>query len=111
MHKIAIRLAGRHVKALDGNWRVERISGLLPPGGVTKRIRCGAGTTRLFGFPIAVFRVQELALVYRLLPIRDEVTPKADGSWEGRGLLLGQEFCRFRLTPTRAYTASHSCGS
>ena len=38
----------------------------------------------LFGFPIAVFRVQEQALVYRLLPIRDEVTPNADSSWEAR---------------------------
>jgi hypothetical protein len=53
----------------------------------------------MLGLPVALFRLQGQTLAYRLLPIPDELTPKADGSWEGRGLLLGREFCRFRLAP------------
>ena len=79
------------IAALDGVWRVERISGLLPPGGVTKQISGGSGSTRILGLPVALFRLQGQTLAYRLLPIRDELTPKTDGSWEGRGLLLGRE--------------------
>ena len=84
-------------EVLEGAWRVKRISGLLPPAGVTKHIGGGAGATRVLGLPVAAFRVRGLSLVYRFLPIRDELTPRPDGSWDGRGLLLGWEFCRFRL--------------
>jgi hypothetical protein len=92
---------GLHAKgsgtALEGHWRVERISGLLPPTGVTKHISGGAGETRVLGLPVAVFRVRRSSLIYRFVPIRDELTPCPNGSWEGRGLLLGRQFCRFRL--------------
>jgi hypothetical protein len=79
-----------------GRWRVERVGGLLPPG-LRKRIGQDGGSTRLGPLPLAVFRVRGRTLDYRLLPIRDELTPSADGTWLGRGLVLGREFCRFRL--------------
>lgn len=81
---------------------MRREAGLLPPG-VSKRIGSGSGWTLLLGLPVASFRVVEggegRTLRYRLLPIRDELRPRADGGWDGRGLLLGREFCRFRLEP------------
>ena len=81
---------------------MRRESGLLPPG-VTKRIGAGSGWTLLLGVPVASFRVEQRpggrTLRYRLLPIHDELSPRPDGAWEGRGLLLGREFCRFRLEP------------
>jgi hypothetical protein len=79
-----------------GRWRVERVGGFLPPG-LRKRIGRGGGSTRLGPLPLALFRVRGRTLDYRLLPIRDELTPAGDGSWLGRGLLFGREFCRFRL--------------
>ena len=53
-----------------GRWRVERISGLLPPHGLRKRIGPDAGSTRLGPVPLAVFRVRGPTLDYRLLPVR-----------------------------------------
>ena len=79
-----------------GRWRVERVGGLLPPG-LRKRIGRDGGSTRLGPLPLAVFRVHGQTLNYRLLPIRDELTPAGDGTWLGRGLVFGREFCRFRL--------------
>jgi hypothetical protein len=85
------------MNSLDGRWRVERRSGLLPPFGLTKRIANGKGWTLAAGVPVAPFRVAGTTLVYRGWPVRDELEPTADGSWEGRGVLAGREFCRFRL--------------
>ena len=82
----------------SGRWRVERAGGLLPPG-LRKRIGRRGGSTRLGPLPLALFRVRGRTLDYRLLPIRDELTPAGDGTWLGRGLLFGREFCRFRLVP------------
>jgi hypothetical protein len=95
----------RDMATLEGRWKVRRESGLLPPLGVSKRIGVGSGWTLLAGLPVASFRVEDAGgearrLRYRLLPIRDELSPRADGSWVGRGLLLGREFCRFRLEPS-----------
>jgi hypothetical protein len=85
------------VTSLDGQWRVERIDGLLPPSGVTKRIVAGSGWTLVGGVPVAFFRVAGKTLVYRGWPVRDELEAGSDGSWLGRGLLGGREFCRFRM--------------
>ena len=82
---------------LDGVWRVERESGLLPPFGLSKTIQGGAGWTRAAGLPVAPFRVAGCTLVYRGWPVRDELSARPDGSWSGRGVLLGREFCTFRL--------------
>ncbi len=87
------------MSSLDGTWRVEREAGLLPPFGVGKRIRGDSGWTTLAGLPAAPFRITGRTLVYRGWPVRDELEPQADGSWRGRGFLLGREFCRFRLVP------------
>ena len=84
---------------LDGRWRVERIEGLLPPTGVTKRIAGGSGWTLVGGVPVAFFRVAATTLVYRGWPVRDVLEPRPDGSWGGRGIAFGREFCRFRLVP------------
>ena len=82
---------------LEGDWLVQRVSGLLPPRGLRKTIRKGSGSTRLGRFPVAPFRVCGTTLVYRLIPVKDELAPLGDGAWVGRGLLLGRQFCRFRL--------------
>jgi hypothetical protein len=85
------------VGELDGVWRVEREAGVLPPFGLSKKISGAEGWTRALGVPVAPFRVVGRTLVYRGWPLRDELAPRADGSWSGRGLVLGREFCRFRM--------------
>jgi hypothetical protein len=80
---------------VSGDWRIERVSGILPPG-LRKHIRGEAGSTRLGRLPLAFFRVRGRTLDYVGWPVRDELEPTA-GGWLGRGLLLGREFCRFRL--------------
>ena len=90
---------------LDGVWRVEREGGVLPPVGVSKRIFGPSGWTLLGGVPAAPFDVtverDRAVLDYLGIPLRDELTPTEDG-WEGRGLLRGREFCRFRLVREEA---------
>ena len=83
--------------SLEGAWRVVRVSGFLPPFGVSKRITSGRGWTLFVGVPVAPFRVSETTLIYRGLPVRDELEADGAGSWRGRGMLFGREFCRFRL--------------
>jgi hypothetical protein len=87
------------MESLDGDWRVERESGLLPPGGVSKRIRGAVGVTRVLGIPVAPFRVVGDSLKYFVLPIRDELFLDEERNIRGRGLLWGLEFCRFKLVP------------
>ena len=86
---------------LDGIWRVERESGVLPPFGVSKRIFGDGGWTLVADLPVAHFRVrrpseERAVLDYLALPVRDELEAQGDG-WAGRGVLLGREICRFRL--------------
>jgi hypothetical protein len=85
------------MEALEGDWRVVRESGLLPPVGLSKRIRGGRGTTRALGLPVAWFRVEGSALVYRGAPVRDVLVQIDDDTFAGEGRLLGRPFCRFRL--------------
>lgn len=85
---------------LVGDWRVERVSGLLPPWGVRKRIGPQTGSTRLGPLPLGLFRVRGRTLDYSVWPLRDELMPAAGGEWVGRGLVFGREFCRFRLVRT-----------
>jgi hypothetical protein len=89
------------VTKLDGVWRVERESGLLPSAGVSKRIFGDGGWTLVAEVPVAHFRVRRegrtrAVLDYIALPVRDELEARGDG-WAGRGLVLGREVCRFRL--------------
>src|SRR4051812_42635577 len=50
--------------SLTGRFRVRRVSGLLPPFGVTKRIDGSRGMTYLFGLPVGAFRVIGRRFVY-----------------------------------------------
>jgi hypothetical protein len=93
-----------NIPSLEGDWRVERLSGALPPmAGVGKRIRGDRGETRLGPLPVWPFRVERrgdrVALVYRppFSPLVDELRPQPDGSWLGRSTLFGRELGRFRL--------------
>jgi hypothetical protein len=87
-HAVSVELSGR--------WRVERVSGLLPPIGVRKQIGRVRGTTWLGPVPVGAFRVEGRTLEYAGWPIRDELRPAA-GGWIGRGLIFGRQFCVFRL--------------
>src|SRR5215210_7119315 len=84
--------------ALDGRWKVERVSGALPPlYGVEKRIEGDRGETRLGPVPLR-FDVDGLRLRYRF-PLRglvDELEP--DGAaYSGRALIFGRELGRFAM--------------
>jgi len=89
---------------LEGAWRVERTSGLLPPmAGVWKRIEGARGETRagpLAGWPFGIERRPEgFALVY-LPPFSafvDEVRPGPEGSWAGSSTVGGRELGRFSM--------------
>ena len=94
------------VKNLEGDWKVERLSGPLPMPFVWKRIRSGRGTTRVSSFgPRFPFRLEKregyVALIY-LGPLSflvDELRLEADGSWLGRANAAGIRYAWFRMTP------------
>ena len=85
---------------LDGIWKVERLSGLLPPlVGVRKRIRGSSGETAVGPLPGVSFDVVGLTLRYRA-PFRgfvDELEPSDDG-FRGRATFRGRVFGRFAMT-------------
>jgi len=89
------------VDELDGDWDLQRLSGLLPPlGGVRKRIRGDHGSTIL---PIGVgppFAVAGHELRYRppFTMFVDVLEPDGDG-WQGRATVFGRTFGEFRMTP------------
>lgn len=86
--------------ALEGSWRVERISGLLPPLlPIRKHIAGAAGVTRVGPLRLP-FKVEGRTLRYRgpLQALVDELEPSGDG-FVGRATVLGREYGRFRLTP------------
>jgi ferritin-like metal-binding protein YciE len=89
---------------IEGDWRVERTGGLLPPMiGVWKRIRGDRGETWAGPLPGWAFRVERreesVALVYRapFSGLVDELWAAADGSLSGRSTLGGRELGRFRM--------------
>jgi ferritin-like metal-binding protein YciE len=89
---------------LEGDWRVERLGGILPPmPGVWKRIRGGGGETCVGPLPAWPFRVERrgerVALVYRppFSGFVDELRAGTDGAWNGRATLGGRELGRFRM--------------
>ena len=94
---------------IEGDWRVERVGGLLPPMvGVWKRIWDDRGETWVGPLPGWAFRVERregsVALVYRVpfSALVDELWAAADGSLCGRSTLGGRELGRFR-TRRRGY--------
>ncbi len=86
---------------LDGVWKVERVSGLLPPLlGVRKRISGSSGETRVGVLPGAPFAVEGLALRYRwpLSGFVDLLEPHG-AAYEGRTVFRGRQLGRFRMHP------------
>ncbi len=94
------------VKNLEGDWKVERLSGPLPMSLVWKRIRDSQGTTRVSSFgPKFPFKLEQreghVALIYRgpLSFLVDELRLEADGSWLGRVNAAGVRYAWFRMIP------------
>ena len=100
---------------LDGDWRVERLSGPVPMPFVWKRIRAGRGTTRVSPplrrrrslplEPELPFRLEQreghVALIY-LGPLSflvDELRLEENGSWLGRANAAGVRYAWFRMVP------------
>lgn len=79
---------------------MRRRSGLLPPVGLRKDIGGGEGRLFFLGIPVARFRVSGDRLVYRRLPIRDELIADADGV-SGRARMFGIPFCTFVMRRMR----------
>jgi hypothetical protein len=85
--------------ALDGEWKVRRLGGLLPPlVGVRKTIHGASGETRVGRLPAAPFDVAGLELRYRapFSAFVDELEPDGD-HYLGRATFRGREFGRFSL--------------
>jgi hypothetical protein len=97
-------------KELEGEWRIERLGGLLPPMvGIRKRIRGARGETRLAILPLWPFRVERrtgrVALAYSppLSLLVDELRPEARGSWLGRTVIGSLELGRFRMIRSKGH--------
>lgn len=85
------------VVALDGEWDVARLGGLLPPLPlVRKRIEGGRGATILGPLPLAPFSVRGLRLRYPLGLVVDVLEPDGAG-FRGRTLVLGRPVGSFSL--------------
>jgi hypothetical protein len=85
------------VGELDGVWKVERRSGLLPPMlGVRKRIEGDHGSTKLGPLPGLRFRVEGSTLRY-LGPFSGfvDVLEREDGGYQGRSTFMGRELGTF----------------
>jgi ferritin-like metal-binding protein YciE len=87
------------VGELDGVWRVERLSGALPPlYGCVKRIDGARGTTEFGRAPGMPFDVRGLELHYRgaFSPLVDRLE-RRNGEYFGRATAFGREFGQFRM--------------
>jgi hypothetical protein len=85
--------------ALDGDWRVVRTGGLLPPlRGVRKHIEHGRGWT--IAGPVRLpFEVAGLELRYQL-PLRglvDTLTPEGPETYFGTTTVFGRYLGNFRM--------------
>ena len=86
---------------IDGDWKVVRVGGLLPPlVGVSKRISGGRGETRIGRLPGVPFDVDDLRLQYRppFAVFVDVLEPDGQG-FAGRATFHGWTFGRFRMLP------------
>jgi hypothetical protein len=87
------------VSALDGEWNVTRVSGLLPPlRRVRKRIHGDRGETIVLAGPGLRFDVRGLELHYRT-PVGflvDVLEPDGSG-FRGRATAFGRTYGRFAL--------------
>ena len=96
---------------LDGEWKVERLSGWLPPLlGVRKRSRGSRGQTAIGRLPGVPFDVVGLELRYPGRSFVDVLEPSGDG-YAGRATFRGREFARFRMRPLSSARARGSARS
>jgi hypothetical protein len=89
---------------LDGDWSVQRLSGLLPPLlGVRKRIRGDRGSTAIGPLPGFPFDVDGATLRYRapLAGFVDILERDTPDRYQGRATFRGREFGRFTMTRER----------
>ena len=98
------------LRNVEGDWRVERLSGPVPMPFVWKQVRGGRGTTRVsppgvsFG-PGLPFRLEQreghVTLIYTgpLSFLVDELRLEEDGSWLGRANAAGVRYAWFSLIP------------
>lgn len=104
------------VENLNGDWRVERLSGPVPMPFVWKRVEGNGGTTRVsprrpsFG-PKLPFRLEQrdghVALIYlgALSFLHDELRMETDGAcWLGRANVAGLRYAWFRMIPMESAT-------
>jgi hypothetical protein len=88
------------VSELDGEWKLSRLSGALPPlRGVHKRIDGDRGSTVLpvgAGVPFAVVG-RELRYRPPFSMFVDVLEPDGDG-WRGRATVFGRTFGEFRMS-------------
>jgi hypothetical protein len=89
---------------LDGIWKVERVSGALPPRLAMRKRICGRrGSTQIGSLPGVPFEIRfdvRCAELHYRAPFAgfvDIVEPESEGVCEGRATFLGREFGRFRL--------------
>lgn len=85
---------------LDGEWDVQRLSGLLPPlAGIRKRIGGDRGATVLPGGLRVPFAVVARELRYRppFSMVVDVLEPGSDG-WHGRATVFGRTVGEFRMS-------------
>jgi len=102
------------LRHLEGDWKVERLSGPVPMPFVWKKIRGGRGETRALpswrtgGLPLEpklpfelYQREGHVALLYRppLSFLVDELRFEEDGSWLGRANAAGFCYAWFRMVP------------
>jgi hypothetical protein len=88
------------VAELDGEWDVQRLSGLLPPlVGIRKRIGGDRGSTILPGGLGVPFNVVGHELRYRtpFSMVVDVLEPVAE-DWHGRATVFGRTVGEFRMS-------------
>ena len=85
---------------LDGEWELQRLSGVLPPlVGMRKRIHGEQGATLLPGGVPVPFAVVGHELRYRppFSMVVDVLEPDGDG-WHGRATVFGRTVGEFRMS-------------
>jgi hypothetical protein len=90
--------------AVDGEWKVHRTGGLLPPLlGVRKRIRDDQGWTALGPLPGAPFDIVGTTLRYRgpFSGFVDHLERDGPDRYRGRATFRGREFGRFVMERMR----------
>jgi hypothetical protein len=101
--RLARELNHSTIENLEGDWKVERLSGVVPMPGVWKRVRGPRGSTRIGRSPGVPFRLEQregyVALIYRwpLHTMVDELRYEGPHSWLGRATAAGCEYGRFRM--------------